>query len=70
MAADLTLEQVVRKVQQSDRRFWRVHPEVRGRVVYLSGSVGRWEDLVELARSLAGLPGVERVVLKQVRTGG
>jgi hypothetical protein len=46
----------------------RLRAEVRGGLVFLSGTVYRWEDLYQLARTLGRLPGVERVVFKDIKT--
>jgi hypothetical protein len=62
------LTEAVERLQQQDARFRRIRPEVRGDTVFLRGSVARWEDLFELARGIARLPGVERVVLDQIQT--
>jgi hypothetical protein len=61
-----SLPQAVAGLCHKEERFRRVRPEVRGGVVYLHGRVPRWEDLQDLARALARLPGVERVVLEDV----
>src|SRR5438132_9798856 len=61
-----TLAKSVETLQLKDARFKRIKPEVRGAVVYLRGDVFRWDHLYELARAIANLPGVERVVLQEV----
>jgi osmotically-inducible protein OsmY len=61
-----TLAKSVERLQLQDARFKRIRPEVRGPVVYLRGDVFRWDHLYELARAIANLPGVERVVLQDV----
>ena len=61
-----TLAKSVETLQLKDARFKRLKPEVRGAVVYLRGDVFRWDHLYELARAIANLPGVERVVLQEV----
>jgi len=52
----------------ADERFRRVRYEVKRGKVYLSGVVVRWSDLHELSLALTRIPGVESVVLRDVRT--
>ena len=42
---------------------------VDGKTVRLNGAVMQWADVYDLARRIARLPGVERVVLGDIRTG-
>jgi hypothetical protein len=58
----------IERLRQSDARFRAVQTEAQGGVVRLRGVVQRWDDLFELAQAIARLPGVERVVLLDVRT--
>jgi hypothetical protein len=62
------LAEAVERLQQQDLRFRRIRPEVRGDTVFLRGWVARWEDLFDLAKGIARLNGVERVVLEQIQT--
>jgi len=62
------LIEAVTRVQRSNPRFRQLRPEVRGRTVRLDGTVQRWDDAQELARRLTHLPGVEHVVLGDIRT--
>jgi hypothetical protein len=62
--ADLT--QTIDTLRRADARFDRIQTEVRNGVVYLRGSISRWEDLFDLARSVSRLPGVKRVILEEV----
>jgi hypothetical protein len=62
-----TLLQKAVQLRDQDARFQRVQVEVRGRVVFLHGLVARGEDTMELAQRISRLPGVERVVLENVR---
>jgi hypothetical protein len=55
-------------LQQADPRFLGIVADVQQGVVRLGGTVTRWEDLFDLARAISHLPGVERVVLHDVRT--
>jgi hypothetical protein len=64
------LIETVTRVQRADGRFQHIRPEVRGGVVRLNGEAARWTDVHELARRLARLPGVERVLLGELRIGG
>ena len=50
-----------------DERYRRVRYEVKQGKVYLSGAVVRWGDLYELSLAVARIPGVEAVVLRDVR---
>ncbi|HEV3262684.1 MAG TPA: BON domain-containing protein [Gemmataceae bacterium] len=50
-----------------DARFRRVRPEVRGGFVFLHGTVWTWADLHALAKEIAQLPGVQRVILEDVQ---
>ena len=60
------LSSVVESLRLSDARFHGIQPKVRGSVVYLRGTVFRWEHLHDLAKLIANLRGVERVVLEDV----
>jgi hypothetical protein len=59
----------VNRLCQGNARYRGLRPEVRGRVVYLSGQVARWEDVHELARLIRRMQGVESVILRDIRTG-
>jgi hypothetical protein len=56
------------RLQKADIRFQQVRIDVQGGIVRLGGTVNRWEDMFELAQSVARLPGVERVILQNVHT--
>jgi osmotically-inducible protein OsmY len=58
----------VRRVQQADERFRRLRVQVDSGTVTLRGVVARWQDLHELSRAVARVPGVERVILRDIRT--
>jgi osmotically-inducible protein OsmY len=66
--APTPLLDAVEALCRRDIRLAGVRAEVRGSVVYLRGQVYRWEDLFELARAVGQLPGVECVVLQDIRT--
>jgi hypothetical protein len=68
LAADLSLDQAIHVICRGEKRFAGLRHELRGRVVYLNGTVGAWDDAMALARAVSALPGVERVVLSQVLT--
>jgi hypothetical protein len=68
VSVELSLDQAILVIREGDSRFTRLHHELRGREVYLSGAVASWSDLMALAQAIARLPGVERVVLSQIRT--
>lgn len=57
----------VQSLVQSEARFRRVRYEVKQSKVYLSGVVIRWADLHELSLAVTRIPGVESVVLRDVR---
>jgi hypothetical protein len=67
-AADLSLDKAILIICRGEKSFAGLRHELRGRVVYLSGTVAAWDDAMALARAVSALPGVERVVLSQVRT--
>ena len=58
----------VQALVQSEERYRRVRYEVKQGKVYLSGVVVRWGDLHELSLAVTRIPGVESVVLRDVRT--
>jgi osmotically-inducible protein OsmY len=64
---DLLIERATRH-QRSDPRFRHLRVEVQGKVVHLQGQAQSWADIHELARRIANLAGVERVVLGDLRT--
>ena len=45
-----------------------LHVETQGGIVRLWGAASNWEDVLSLAQSISKLPGVERVVLENIRT--
>jgi hypothetical protein len=63
----LLIERVTR-LQRGDARFRHLRVEVRGKVVHLQGQASSWAHIHELARKIAELAGVERVVLGDLRT--
>lgn len=58
----------IHRLQQAEPRFQRVQIDVQGGIVRLGGIVDRWEDMFELAQAVARLPGVDRVILQDVKT--
>jgi hypothetical protein len=66
-APPVPLEPQVQRLQQGEPRYRRVVVGVDNGVVTLSGAVPRWDDMHALARAIARLPGVERVVLNSMR---
>jgi hypothetical protein len=68
VAVDLSLDQAILVIRQGNPRFAGVRHELRSRVVSLSGTVATWDDVMDLARAISRLPGVERVVVAEVRT--
>ena len=67
-ATSSSLIAAVSRLQQADVRYQQVQIDVQGGIVRLGGVVNRWEDMFELAQSIARLPGVERVILQDVKT--
>lgn len=57
----------IEELRMGDDRFRSVRAEVRGDLVYLDGTVYCWDHLFDLARSISRLPGVRRVLFKEVR---
>lgn len=68
VTVDLSLDQAIRVIRQGNPKFAGVRHELKGRIVSLSGTVAAWDDVMDLARAVARLPGVERVVVAEVRT--
>jgi hypothetical protein len=54
-------------LRRKDDRFRRLKIELRQKMLYVSGSVARWDDAAALAESLRLLPGVALVILDNVR---
>jgi osmotically-inducible protein OsmY len=61
------LETHLRNIVQRDRRFQHVGLDVNCGVVYLRGGIKRWSDLLELAQVVSRVPGVQRVILNEMR---
>jgi osmotically-inducible protein OsmY len=69
-ASSQTTPRLVRRIEAlrlADDRFYRLRAQVRGDVVYLRGTVYCWDQLFELAESIARLPGVRRVLFEDVQ---
>ena len=62
------LDQAVARLQRDEPRFRGLRADVRGQQVRLSGTAATWQDVYDLADVLTRLPGVDRVVLEQIRT--
>ena len=65
---DGALQSAVAKLQRADPRFHGLLPQIDGGVVRLRGTITRHEDLMELAQMISRIPGVERVILQDVKT--
>jgi osmotically-inducible protein OsmY len=61
------ISSAVQSLIQTEERFRRVRYEVKQGQVFLGGVVNRWADLRELAVAVTHIPGVEGVVLREVR---
>jgi hypothetical protein len=57
----------VKNLMVRDERFRGLRFEVKQNSVYLSGVVLRWADMHELSRAITRIPGVDAVVLQDVR---
>ncbi len=62
-----TLVEEVERLRQQDARFGAIKAEIQGRTIYLRGDAGHRQDLQELARRVSRLPGVEQVIVREVR---
>ena len=58
----------VQSLIQGEERYRRVRYEVRQGQVFLGGVVNRWSDLRELSVAVTHIPGVDGVVLREVRS--
>jgi hypothetical protein len=67
--APTTLEEYLRQAQL-DERYRRLHLDLSGGVVSISGVVARWEDVHTLSRALVRVPGVERVIWLKIHADG
>lgn len=65
--AGSSLVERIEALRLDDSRFRRVRVEVSGDTVSLHGTVDRWDHVFELARSIARLPGVRRVLFDKVQ---
>jgi hypothetical protein len=63
-----SLADAVQRLRSSDDRFRYIRSEVKEKIVYLRGTVTRWEDILELAEGISKVAGVERVILQEVHT--
>jgi hypothetical protein len=61
------LEAQVVGLCRQNPRFAHVRVENRQGVVFLSGFVGRWQDVEELAQGVRRLPGVQAVILEHLK---
>jgi osmotically-inducible protein OsmY len=57
----------VKNLIVADERFRGIRFEVKDNKVYLTGVVYGWPDLHELSRAITRVPGVEAVVLQEIR---
>jgi osmotically-inducible protein OsmY len=62
-----SLSEAIDGLRLADQRFHEITADIHGQVVSLKGRVNRFEHVAELAQAIARLPGVERVLLDQVR---
>jgi hypothetical protein len=67
LPAESDLPAAVEALRRKDERFRRVTVEVRQKTVYLRGTVARWADANDLANAVRRLPGVEAVIVDDVR---
>ncbi len=62
------LAQAVERARRQDARFRRLWAEVRDGIVRLSGMAERREDVMLLAEQISRLPGVSRVIIREIQT--
>jgi hypothetical protein len=62
-----SLREAIDALRLGDWRFREITADMHGHTVSLKGRVYRFEHAAELAQAIARLPGVERVLLDQVR---
>lgn len=58
----------VERLRRLDVRYRGLRAELHGRIVILRGNVAHGEDAMDLARAIARVRGVERVVLQRIQT--
>jgi osmotically-inducible protein OsmY len=63
-----SMAQAVEHLRQADDRFSRIKLRLSNGVVHVSGLIRHYDDLFELARSISQVPGVQNVVVEDVRT--
>ncbi len=63
------LPQTVERLRFADPRYRGLSVEVKEGIVRLGGVAARREDAMALAQAISKLPGVERVIVQEVRTG-
>ena len=59
-----SLAGLVDRVRAGDERFRTLRVELHGRTVTVGGPAARTEDVIDLARALSSLPGVESVAVR------
>jgi hypothetical protein len=62
-----SLANAVEELRLADQRFQNLRADVSDGTIRLSGSIYRMEHVFELAKTLARLPGVKRVLFDQVK---
>ncbi len=60
-------QQAIANMLRGNIRYARLRAEVRGDVVELHGDILTWDDLRLLASKISHLPGVQRVLMSDVR---
>jgi len=63
-----SISSAVQNLIQGGERYRRLRFEVKQDKVFLSGVVYRWADLEVIAKAVTRIPGVESVVLSEVKT--
>jgi len=67
-APQTCLAETIERVRQTEPRFWNIRTEVEGGGVRITGTAARTEDVFDFAHAISRLPGVERVILGEVKT--
>jgi osmotically-inducible protein OsmY len=63
------LTKSIESLRSSHARFVKLRVELKEGIAFLSGAASHWEDVYDLARAIARLPGVQRVELKDIQAG-
>lgn len=62
------LAAAIQRLRQTEPRFWNIRVEVDGGAVRITSTAARTEDVFDFAHAVSRLPGVERVILGEVKS--